>query len=101
MFILERLRLSNNRPAGFDYLRIALAVGVFSIHIIPLWSGAAETDRLLLALLRPLAACILPMFFALSGFLVAGSLARTSGLVAVVKLRVIRIASALFVDVSF
>jgi peptidoglycan/LPS O-acetylase OafA/YrhL len=47
----------------------------------------------------PLVGTLLPMFFALSGFLVAGSLFRTTTLVQFLGLRVIRIYPALAVEV--
>jgi len=51
------------------------------------------------ALVRPFTAVVLPMFFSLSGFLVAGSLARTKTLVMFMGLRAIRIFPALAVEV--
>ena len=32
MNLAERLKATNNRPSGFDYLRIALAVAVAIVH---------------------------------------------------------------------
>lgn len=61
--------------SGFDYLRIGLALGVLTWHCFAvanfdrasaLWSGPW----------RALPAFILPMFFALSGYLVSGSIQR-------------------------
>ena len=51
--------------------------------------------------LRPLMACVVPMFFALSGFLVAGSLSRSRSLVTFAGLRALRIVPALAVDTVF
>src|SRR4029077_15672800 len=48
---------------------------------------------------RPIVRLILPMFFALSGFLVAGSLERSRTLLMFLALRVIRIFPALSVEV--
>jgi peptidoglycan/LPS O-acetylase OafA/YrhL len=82
---------------GFDVVRIALAVAVLCWHSIlasygndgPIWAGP----------FRPLPMIILPMFFALSGFLVAGSLARCTSLVEFFTLRAIRLVPALFFEV--
>lgn len=82
---------------GFDYLRIVLAVAVICWHSIIVvdgrdveaWAGGGRT----------FAAIILPMFFCLSGFLVAGSLQRTPLLKDFLLLRAIRIMPALAVEV--
>lgn len=98
MTLSEQLERTNNRPSGFDYLRICLSVGVVAWHTIvvcygrdaelPIWSGW----------LRPLPAFIIPSFFALSGFLVAGSLSRNP-LPEFLALRALRIVPALSVEV--
>lgn len=49
---------------------------------------------------RPYTLCRVPMFFALSGFLVSGSAFRTRKIVPFLGLRVIRILPALFVEVT-
>jgi hypothetical protein len=68
--INDRLIATKYRPAGFDYMRIILAVCVIAWHgvlvcygpdaEIPYWTGP----------IRPLVYVILPMFFSLGGFLV-------------------------------
>lgn len=96
--IAERLDACRNRPAGFDYLRLVLATLVVVSHVTNLSYGelAARIDWS--GPMRPLLAAILPMFFALSGFLVAGSLERCRTLFGFLGLRVIRLAPALMVD---
>jgi peptidoglycan/LPS O-acetylase OafA/YrhL len=94
----DRLDAAGNRPSGFDYLRLGLATSIFLAHTmiasygfvyaLQVWSGPA----------RPLLALLLPMFFALSGFLVAGSLERCLTVVSFVGLRVLRIMPALAVE---
>ena len=74
--IEERLLEADGRPSGFDYMRLALALAVFMLHIPATNFGDEVQNALFLHLLRPVSAIVLPMFFALSGFLVAGSLAR-------------------------
>lgn len=90
--------MENNKgiTSGFDYLRILLAIAVVSWHSIlttqghdaEIWSGY----------LRPLPAIILPMFFCLSGFLVASSLQRSANMHDFLMLRAIRLVPALFVE---
>jgi peptidoglycan/LPS O-acetylase OafA/YrhL len=84
--------------AGFDYLRIALALGVMAIHGYVLtypelraefWTGWT----------RALATPVLPMFFALSGFLVTGSLAKSPTIAGFMTNRAVRLVPALAVEV--
>lgn len=91
--------MASNRgiTSGFDYMRIGLAIAVVCWHSIlttqggdrEIWSG----------IWRPLPAVILPMFFCLSGFLVAGSLFRTPRISEFLMLRAIRLLPALFVEI--
>lgn len=98
MTIGERLAAADNRPSGFDYMRIFLSFSVLWMHTARvsygldgfLWDGP----------LRPLLKSILPIFFALSGFLVAGSLGRSKSLISFLGNRVIRIYPALIVEVA-
>jgi peptidoglycan/LPS O-acetylase OafA/YrhL len=95
----ERLLQANGRPSGFDYLRLALATAVFLLHIPLIDFGDAAANKLWLPWLRPVSAIVLPMFFALSGFLVAGSLVRARTLISFIGLRIVRIVPALTVEV--
>ena len=98
--ISDRLAATDNRPSGFDYLRILLALSVAVWHIPQLTYGAAgmaaEFHSPAWAISRP----ILPSFFSLSGFLVAGSFERCRTLAAFIGLRMIRIFPALVVEVT-
>ena len=86
--------------AGFDYLRIGLALAVLVWHCGILSTGSAALYRAAWGgPFRFLLAIILPMFFALSGFLVAGSLERTRAHQFVV-LRALRLVPALAVEVT-
>ena len=114
---------------GFDVLRLALAIlillshcswivgtsGVMTsilnyiFHINPVTvSRLAQTTTTvgdptvhqLTGLGRPITLSYLPMFFALSGFLVAGSALRTRRLMPFLGLRVLRLLPALFVEVT-
>lgn len=100
MFSLaDQLALSNNRPAGFDYMRIALAAAIICLH------GANVTlglDRAMEVVghFRMVNAMLLAFFFALSGFLVTASLLRCKSLISFVGLRVLRIVPALVVETT-
>ncbi len=98
--LADRLTAADGRPAGFDYLRLALALAIFAWHCI------GFTDQPALRIARaPLmvgpAMALVPAFFALSGFLVAGSLVRNPSLLAFGTMRAARIIPALFVDTLF
>lgn len=95
----HRLLAAGGRPTGFDYLRIILAILVVLSHTINVSYGPDFTRAVWSGPFRPFIAFILPMFFALSGFLVAGSLERCDSLISFIGLRVMRIVPALFVEV--
>ena len=86
------------RPTGFGFLRVGLSIAVILIHSAAICNDLAFDHLLWGGALRPFAYGILPCFFALSGFLVAGSLERND-LVSFLTLRVIRIFPALVVEV--
>ncbi|RBP77907.1 peptidoglycan/LPS O-acetylase OafA/YrhL [Rhodobacter sp. 140A] len=96
--IQHRLESVNYRPTGFDYLRICLSACVVIYHSVVTSYGPAAQAALGNTLWKPFVAAILPMFFALSGFLVAGSLVRTKTLGGFLGLRAIRIFPALAVE---
>jgi peptidoglycan/LPS O-acetylase OafA/YrhL len=95
----EKLALSKGRPTGFDYLRLGLSISVVCMHSAITSKGLEADIALWMSPLRPLIRMTLPMFFALSGFLVAGSLFRSASLVQFLGLRVIRIYPALIIEV--
>ena len=102
--IAERMEVTNERPSGFDYLRLGLAVMVLLVHSQATtwgeerWAGG---DLWADSPLRPFLRAILPMFFALSGFLVAGSLERCKTALTFAGLRVIRIYRRLWLRLFF
>jgi peptidoglycan/LPS O-acetylase OafA/YrhL len=97
--ILDEMRSAGPGTTGFDYLRIGLATAVLTWHSIILSTGSAPLDRALWSgPFRFLPAAILPMFFALSGFLVSASLERAR-LHQFLALRMLRIVPALAVVV--
>jgi peptidoglycan/LPS O-acetylase OafA/YrhL len=94
----QKSALAGDRPAGFDYLRIILATAVIVWHSFGISYGRAWTHSADESLFRPVIMSILPMFFALSGFLVAGSLSRNSAMSTFLGLRFVRIFPALIVE---
>jgi peptidoglycan/LPS O-acetylase OafA/YrhL len=95
----DKLALSNGRPTGFDYLRLGLALAIVCMHSAITSYGLPADIAIWNSPLRGLVRMVLPMFFALSGFLVAGSLLRTTSLFQFLGLRAIRIYPALTVEV--
>jgi peptidoglycan/LPS O-acetylase OafA/YrhL len=98
MTIRDKMR-SAGQTSGFDYLRIILAVAVLVWHST-WYSGSVELNNAILASrFSFVGTAILPLFFALSGFLVSGSLQRTR-LHQFITLRIIRLIPALTVEVT-
>ena len=94
----DRMIETQGRPSGFDYMRIILALAVILCHSFLITEGNVDHgpgyNRF-----EMIFRMIVPMFFALSGFLVAGSLERARSLVSFLGLRVFRIMPALSVEV--
>ncbi len=95
----EALEQAEWRPSGFDYMRIFLAVGVVASHTVAVAKGSDASVALYYSAFRPLLKLLVPAFFALSGFLVAGSMQRSKTLLTFLGLRVLRIYPALCVEV--
>lgn len=93
----DRLIASKGHSTGWDYLRIILAVGVIFVHSMPLSYGAGARWDIPLPVLN-FAQALIPMFFALSGFLVTASLIRVP-ILNFIGLRILRIFPALVVEV--
>lgn len=97
--LAARLKDTDGRPAGFDYLRLILSVGVIATHSSLIAYGYDQTTTWTSSVVGWVSSLIVPMFFSLSGFLVAGSLERTDSLFKFLGLRVFRIMPALSVEV--
>lgn len=97
--IERRIKLAGGPTSGFDYLRIILAVSVLCWHTIGLTYGAEFADAVMAGWAGPLVRIILPMFFALSGFLIAASLERNT-LPTFLIFRGLRIVPALAVEIA-
>lgn len=97
----ERFKSTRGRSSGFDYIRVVLALGVICWHAKVTSYGDVDSEVPSIAelVLLPLAMFILPMFFSLSGFLVAGSLERSRTFLTYFGLRLLRILPALTVEV--
>jgi peptidoglycan/LPS O-acetylase OafA/YrhL len=93
-----QLARTGGRPAGFDYMRLGLACGVLGFHSVMISYGRTVENEFWDGPLGPLCFAIVPAFFALSGFLVAGSLQRND-LPSFLTLRALRIFPALCVEV--
>jgi peptidoglycan/LPS O-acetylase OafA/YrhL len=109
----ERMRMSRSKfysfvdqhsatlghSSGFDYMRMTLSLSIVALHSCITGYGAEAEVTLFTGPARPLVRLLVPMFFALSGYLVAGSLERSKTLGMFLALRAIRIYPALVVEV--
>jgi peptidoglycan/LPS O-acetylase OafA/YrhL len=94
--LAARLDKTHQHPTGFDYLRVALALSVIVLHTKLTSYGDNTPDgyfRIVDALFLPLVLAV-PGFFALSGFLVAGSLERSKTYGSYIGLRIFRVGPA-------
>ncbi len=95
---------TRERTTGFDYMRIILACLVILSHSRVVTYGCAAVNPTAAALAgnppvyQPVMWAVVPSFFILSGFLVAGSLMRAQTIFEFGMLRVLRIVPALFVE---
>jgi len=98
MTLLQRGEAAGGATSGFDYLRIALAISIMAWHTMVTLYGI-DFERPYWDSWRMLAGSGLPMFFALSGYLVTGSLVKTESIGKFLSARAIRIYPALAVEV--
>lgn len=86
---------------GFDFWRFSLSSFVILLHSFHVSYGTnSPASRNVGYLLRPLFAGTLPVFFALSGFLVAGSAIRTRKITIFLGFRALRLVPALAMEVT-
>lgn len=98
--VAQRFEDVGGRPSGFDYLRLVLASLVIVWHSFSVTGVGYAAVFSYLGVFGEFAfPMILAMFFALSGYLVSGSLDRCKTLVSFMGLRAIRIYPALAVEV--
>jgi peptidoglycan/LPS O-acetylase OafA/YrhL len=96
--IEQKMHQAGGPTSGFDYLRITLAIAVVLWHSLET-SYSDETSHLVWQHARGLVSLILPAFFALSGFLVCGSLLRTKSFFVFAAHRILRLVPALSVEI--
>jgi len=99
MFAYETIAARSTRlphANGFGAMRHFLALGIVIVHGFILATG---NHAALPGFARALADPILPAFFAISGYLVAGSLARVGSIPEFLALRLLRIVPALVIVV--
>ena len=89
---------TGGRSTGFDYLRLGLAIAIVCWHSVVTCYGVDVETAISATAARPLIALLLPAFFSLSGFLVAGSLERSRTIGMFLGLRTLRIFPALAVE---
>lgn len=97
--LAQKSLLASHRSTGFDYVRIVLAIAIIAWHSVLVTMGPAAEIPFYSGPLRPMLHFLVPSFFALSGYLVAGSLLRTDHLPTFLALRVLRIFPALCCEV--
>jgi peptidoglycan/LPS O-acetylase OafA/YrhL len=98
----EKMATAQGRASGFDYLRLALALLILLVHSITQQIPPAPiADFTMHGPGSALRTVLVPMFFGLGGFLVAGSLDRTRSLITFLGLRALRIFPALWADILF
>jgi peptidoglycan/LPS O-acetylase OafA/YrhL len=93
--IEQKMRDTGKHSSGFDYIRLIFAILIIARHTLVICQGVEAENPTWVGPFRPYYEFLVPVFFALSGFLVAGSLARTNNLPTFLTLRVLRIFPAL------
>jgi peptidoglycan/LPS O-acetylase OafA/YrhL len=97
--IAARMTETKGRTTGFDYIRLVLAISIILWHGIAASYGRSAELGFWRSPIGVAYHFVLPMFFALSGFLVGGSLDRCPTLISFFALRVLRIVPALAMEV--
>jgi peptidoglycan/LPS O-acetylase OafA/YrhL len=99
--VSQRMAEANNRASGFDYLRLGLATTILIFHDFEISHAKELVHFIFSGPGRVVRNVLVPMFFGLGGFLVAGSLDRTKSLITFLGLRTLRIFPALWADILF
>ncbi len=98
--VADRMAECGGAGPGFDWVRLGLSAMVILLHSFHTAYGFRPGESLAFTPAGPIFAAILPMFFGLSGFLVAGSALRTRNLKVFLTFRVLRIVPALVTEVT-
>lgn len=77
MTLKQRIKYLGGRSTDFDHLRIVLVVAILLWHTKSTSLGVQAAENAWLSPLRAAPTLLLSMFFALSGFLIAGGLERS------------------------
>lgn len=102
----SKLDRRNGFAPGFDLMRVALAAAIFLAHTLWIAGSPQGTPAPATAVqgwtgpTRPFYIMLVPMFFALSGFLIAGSAFRLKNVKTYIIFRSLRIFPALCVEVT-
>jgi peptidoglycan/LPS O-acetylase OafA/YrhL len=95
------LEVNGGTGPGFDALRFLLSVWVFTVHAMFICDGADAAEAFVANPLHSLLVKpALPMFFIVSGYLVAGSAIRTKSVSTFLLFRVLRIMPALAIEIA-
>jgi peptidoglycan/LPS O-acetylase OafA/YrhL len=95
----RRLQEAGGSTSGFDYLRLGLAVSVVCWHSVTTLYGLNAAIEISKDWVGYAVFMVMPMFFALSGFLVSSSLLRSKSIWVFLGLRGLRIFPALCVEI--
>jgi peptidoglycan/LPS O-acetylase OafA/YrhL len=95
----DQLIATNSRSTGFDYMRVGLAISIICFHSVITSYGLVAQSAFQETPAAMLTVQLVPMFFSLSGFLVAGSLMRTKTVISFLGLRALRIFPALCTEI--
>jgi peptidoglycan/LPS O-acetylase OafA/YrhL len=93
------LKLHRGAGPGFDFWRFFLSISIIFLHSFHVAYGTVAGGAQV-SFLSPFFAAILPIFFGLSGFLVAGSAIRTASVKVFLGFRALRLMPALAVEVT-
>ncbi len=93
------LKLHRGAGPGFDFWRFFLSISIIFLHSFHVAYGTANGGAKI-SFLAPFFGAILPIFFGLSGFLVAGSAIRTASVKVFLGFRALRLVPALAVEVT-
>jgi peptidoglycan/LPS O-acetylase OafA/YrhL len=97
----EKLDQFGGNGPGFDFWRFLLATLIIFLHTFFVCYGrSAEISQQVGGAARPVFLGVLPVFFGLSGFLVAGSALRTNSLAVFLIFRALRLVPALAVETT-
>ena len=97
----EKLEQYGGSGPGFDFWRFLLSTLIIFLHTFFVCYGrGAEISHQVGAFARPIFLGVLPVFFGLSGFLVAGSALRTGSIRVFLAFRALRLVPALAVETT-